>query len=125
MNTEWIIVIIACITLFLTILVNICTIAYFAGVLRANQDQQKELLKLTKEDFERRFKELKEENSDHFGRLEKKQDIHNHYIERTFNLERRDDVQDEQIKVINHRLEDLEVNNERKLENIRQWDKTN
>lgn len=108
MNTELIMVLIACFTLFVTILVNIATIAYFAGVLRANQTAQKELLKLTKDEFERRFKELKAENAEHFGRLEKKQDVHNHYVERTFNLERREDVQDEQIKVINHRIEDLE-----------------
>lgn len=33
---------------------------------------------------------------------------HNNTIERTFKLERRMDVQEEQIKVANHRIEDLE-----------------
>lgn len=33
---------------------------------------------------------------------------HNNTIERTFELERRMDVQEEQIKVANHRIEDLE-----------------
>lgn len=41
--------------------------------------------------------------------LEKKVDKHNTVIERTFGLEKRADVWDEQIKVINHRLSDLEM----------------
>jgi hypothetical protein len=40
--------------------------------------------------------------------LEKKVDAHNHLIERTFKLEESEAVQNEQIKVINHRIEDLE-----------------
>ena len=40
--------------------------------------------------------------------LEKKVDKHNSVIERTFKLEETEAVQNEQIKVINHRLEDLE-----------------
>ena len=40
--------------------------------------------------------------------IEKKQDLHNDVINRTYALEGRAKVQDEQIKVINHRLEDLE-----------------
>lgn len=101
-------VIVAVATLFLTILANIATIAYFAGNLKANQNAQKDTLDLIKAELERQIKETKEENDRHFSRLERKQDIHNHYVERTYNLERREDVQDEQIKVINHRIEDLE-----------------
>lgn len=40
--------------------------------------------------------------------LEKKVDKHNNVIERTYKLEQIAAVQDEQIKVANHRLEDLE-----------------
>lgn len=40
--------------------------------------------------------------------LTKRVDKHNNTIERTFDLERRMDVQEEQIKVANHRIEDLE-----------------
>lgn len=40
--------------------------------------------------------------------LEKKVDKHNNLIERTYNLEKSNELQEEKIKVINHRLEDLE-----------------
>lgn len=40
--------------------------------------------------------------------LEKKVDLHNSVIDRTYTLEKRTDVTDEQIKDINHRIEDLE-----------------
>ena len=42
------------------------------------------------------------------GELEKKQDKHNNLIERTYKLEERTSVQEEQIKVANHRIDDLE-----------------
>ena len=40
--------------------------------------------------------------------LEKKVEKHNSVIERTYNLEQRQAVEDEKIDVINHRLKDLE-----------------
>lgn len=40
--------------------------------------------------------------------LDKKVDKHNKVIERVFNLEKNDEVEREQIKVINHRIDDLE-----------------
>ena len=40
--------------------------------------------------------------------LEKKVDLHNNMIERTYNLEKRQEVTEEQIKVANHRIDDLE-----------------
>ena len=40
--------------------------------------------------------------------LEKKQEKYNTLIERTFRLEERAEVTDEKIKVINHRLNDIE-----------------
>lgn len=41
--------------------------------------------------------------------LEKRVDKHNNVIERTYKLEEKDAVQDEQIKVANHRLADIEA----------------
>ena len=41
--------------------------------------------------------------------LEKRVDKHNNIIERTFKLEEKDAVQDEQIKVANHRIADIEA----------------
>lgn len=41
--------------------------------------------------------------------LEKKQDKHNTLIERMFKAEERISVNEEQIKVANHRIEDLEA----------------
>lgn len=40
--------------------------------------------------------------------LEKKQDAHNSLIVRMFNVERRLDVDEEKIRVANHRIKDLE-----------------
>lgn len=40
--------------------------------------------------------------------LEKKMDKHNNLVERTYCLEEKTAVQAEQIKVANHRIEDLE-----------------
>ena len=44
--------------------------------------------------------------------LEKKQEKYNNLIERTFRLEERAEVTDEKIKVINHRLKDIEYKEE-------------
>ena len=40
--------------------------------------------------------------------LEKKVNKHNEVVERTYALEKHSDVVDEQIKVVNHRIKDLE-----------------
>ncbi len=40
--------------------------------------------------------------------LEKKQDKHNQLIGRMYEVEKKNEVHEEQIKVINHRIEDLE-----------------
>ena len=44
--------------------------------------------------------------------LEKRVQAHNNLIDRTYHLEAQDDVHTEQIKVINHRLADLEAAHE-------------
>ena len=46
--------------------------------------------------------------------LEKKVDKHNSLIERTYAIEQHNAVVDEEIKVANHRIEDLEKISERK-----------
>ena len=40
--------------------------------------------------------------------LEKKVQAHNSLIERTYRLEERTELQEEKIKVVNHRIDDLE-----------------
>lgn len=40
--------------------------------------------------------------------LERKVDRHNNMIERTYELEKKAEVHEEQIKVANHRIDDLE-----------------
>lgn len=40
--------------------------------------------------------------------LEKKQDVHNNLISRMYEVEKRTDLQEEMIKVANHRIQDLE-----------------
>lgn len=40
--------------------------------------------------------------------LEKKVEEHNKVVERTYKLEKEQEVEDEKIRVINHRIEDLE-----------------
>lgn len=42
------------------------------------------------------------------GELEKKQDKYNHLQERVYNLERAQAVADKELKVANHRIDDLE-----------------
>ena len=40
--------------------------------------------------------------------LEKKVEAHNKVVERTYKLEKEQEVEEEKIKVINHRIDDLE-----------------
>ena len=49
--------------------------------------------------------------------LEKKVDKHNNLIERTYAIEQHNAVVDEEIKVANHRIEDLEKSAKGKNEN--------
>ena len=46
--------------------------------------------------------------------LTQRVDKHNQVIERTYVLEKRAELQEEKIKVVNHRINDLEKENERK-----------
>ena len=99
--------------------INIVALAFFAGVyihtiktLEKNQEH-------TDEASEKRVNELKiyliekiDDIKKHFSndlkRVEAKQDKHNNMIERTYALEKEQGIQAEQIKVINHRIQDLE-----------------
>ncbi len=73
MNYE---IIIAGLALFVTIIINIVAIAFFAGQLKANQEHQKEMIDLLRLGFEEKF-----------ARLEAKQDKHNNLIERMVQVE--------------------------------------
>ena len=68
--------IIAVVSLFFTIIFNLASLAFFAGVLSSNQKHQKETLEDLKVDFK-----------EHFKRLEYKQDKHNCLIERMVHVE--------------------------------------
>lgn len=128
--------------LFLSVCVNLCAIAFFAGQMKAQQQAHKEQLKDNKDSFQNTIDEIKKsfketvddikndfkdklhdikenisekisENAKHFEdnirRLENKQDKHNSTIERTFLLEKQQGVLSEQMKVANHRIEDIEA----------------
>lgn len=51
--------------------------------------------------------------------LEKKVEKHNSVIERTFKLEEKTELQEEKIKVANHRIEDLEKETDNLREKIK------
>lgn len=85
--------IIAGLALFITIIVNIIAVSFFAGILKSNQEHQKEMLALLKEDFK-----------EHFARLEQKQDKHNNLIERM-------GVVESSLKAAHHRIDDMKGNN--------------
>lgn len=128
--------------LFVSVCVNLCAIAFFAGQMKAQQEAHKEQLKENKTSFQNTINEIKKsfketvddikqdfkdklhdikenitekmtENSKRFeenlSRLEDKQDKHNSVIERQFLLEKKEEVNAEQIKVVNHRIKDLEA----------------
>ena len=96
-------ILIALIAVFLTIATNLCAIAYFAGVLHTTQTHHKSVIEDIKEQFAKSIEDLKSQLTEDIGDLKKRQDKHNDIITRTFVLE-------EQMRVSNHRIEDLEDN---------------
>lgn len=54
------------------------------------------------------FKEQTDLTLYRIDQLEKKQDKHNTLIERMYKIEDKMNVEEEKIKVVNHRIEDLE-----------------
>lgn len=68
-------------------------------VINNNANQKKLLSELEKRDAIQAYR---------IEQLEKKVDKHNSIVERTYHLEEKEAVLTEQIKVANHRIEDLE-----------------
>ena len=68
-------------------------------MINANSNHKKLLAELEKHDELQAYR---------IEQLERKQDKHNNLIERTYELERRADVNEEKIRVANHRIDDLE-----------------
>lgn len=77
------------------------TAAIIVGVLNSKSNHKKLLADLEKRDEMQMYR---------IEQLEKKVDKHNNLVERTYELEKRTDVQDEKIRVANHRIDDLEAN---------------
>lgn len=73
--------------------------AIIVGVLNSNAQHKKLLADLEKRDALQMYR---------IEQLEKKMDKHNSLVERVYNLERDTTLQDEKIKVANHRIDDLE-----------------
>lgn len=73
--------------------------AITVSVINSNSNNKKIILELDKHN-ELQAYQIKE--------LTDKVEKHNKVIERVYNLETRDEVEREQIRVINHRLDDLE-----------------
>ncbi len=99
--------------LIVSIVVNLIILAFFAGIyvctIRNNDKKIDEL----KEYFSEKINDMKASFKEQLKRVEDKQDKHNNLVERTYVNERDISVLKEQIKVENHRIEDLEgVQNE-------------
>lgn len=74
--------------------------AIIVGVLNSNANNKKMMNQLEKRDDMHDYR---------IQQLEKKVDKHNNLIERTYELEKRTDLQEEKIRVANHRINDLEA----------------
>ena len=94
--------------LTISIVANLVVIAFFAGIyvctIRNNGKQIEDL----KQYFSKEIENLKIGFEKQLDRVEKKQDKHNNLVERTYINERDIKVLQEQVKVENHRIEDLE-----------------
>lgn len=95
--------------LLITILINIIVLTRFSTKQEITLQNLTKSFGEFKDDIRKTVADLKTDFKEHLGRVEKKQDKHNSVIERTFAIERTQSVQSEQIKVINHRVHDLEV----------------
>ncbi len=106
--------------LLVTILINIVVLTRFSTKQEVTlqnliesfgffKDDIKKTVTEFKDDVNEKIHEIKTDFKEHLERVEKKQDKHNNVIERTYALETVQSVQEEQIKVINHRVHDLET----------------
>lgn len=100
--------------LIFSIFLQIMSIAFFAGIFYATQKFHREIMERMEVNFATSIAELKEHFVEKIERLERKQDKHNSVIERTYCVEQKVAVIEEQNKVQNHRIEDLE----RKYEHV-------
>ena len=57
---------------------------------------------------EKKSKEQTEVTLYRINQLEKKVELHNNAVERLYNIEQRLGIDEEKIKVVNHRIEDIE-----------------
>jgi len=94
--------------LMFSVALQVISIAFFAGIYVATVRFQRELIEKLEKNFEKSIEEIKQNFHEKFEILDKKQDKHNNIIERTYCSERDISVIKEQIKVGNHRIEDLE-----------------
>ncbi len=91
-----------------SIAVNIAGICFLAGMYIQQLNSTKEAIADLKIYFNEKIDDVKANFAEHLGIVEKKQDKHNSTIERTYCNERDISIIKEQIKVANHRIEDLE-----------------
>lgn len=94
----WIPILISILTLVISIIINACLVAFLLGKLSANQEAIRLLLETQKE-----------HTTEHFNRLEQKQDKHNNLIERMAIVEQASKSAHEREDDIVKRLEKLEV----------------
>lgn len=105
--------------LLLSIIIQLCGVTFFGGVLWATMQHQKDMIDLLTKNFEKAIEEAKaqaektiqivrDEMEKNFKRIEEKQDKHNGVIERQFKTEGSVGILSEKIDVANHRIEDLE-----------------
>ncbi len=92
----------------------VCLINNYVS-LKKSKDEQREHDKELQKEFERHAQEIQAMHSQALAIMEVKMDAlttsvqkHNNVIERVYALERDKDVFSEQIKVANHRIQDLE-----------------
>lgn len=86
------------------------TAAIIVGVINSNA-QYKKMRSESEAQTQRMISEMDKHNavqSEQIKELTKTVDKHNKVIERVYKLEKEDEVEKEQIKVINHRIKDLE-----------------
>ncbi len=84
--------------------------AIVVGVINSNS-QHKRMLAENEQHTQKMIEEMDKHNavqSEQIKQLTKTVDKHNKVIERVYNLEQEDKIEKEQIKVINHRIKDLE-----------------
>lgn len=93
----WIPIIISILALIISIIINACLVAFLLGKMSANQESIKLLLET-----------YKEHTTEHFSRLEIKQDKHNNLIERMAIVEQASKSAHHREDDIVKRLEKLE-----------------